>query len=111
MAWSTVIKNFEVQWTALKERKKGDEPEIPKITKALPVIKWTQAFADYLDMVIGARTIPLSYVVREDVAVPAMAPVLATGQPYSDEHGSVEAELVARASHTHALYRDDILSI
>jgi hypothetical protein len=29
------------------------------------------------------------------------------GQPHSLEHGSVEAELVARAQHNHALYRDD----
>ena len=28
-------------------------------------------------------------------------------QPHSTLHGSVEAELVARASHTHALFRDD----
>ena len=32
---------------------------------------------------------------------------LAVNQPHSMEHGSVEGELVARAAHTHALYRDD----
>ena len=35
-----------------------------------------------------------------------MAPPLAPGQPHSIEHGSVEAELIARASHTHALFRN-----
>jgi hypothetical protein len=105
--WNTVIKNFGEQWKALKDRKTGDLPEVPKITKALPVIKWTQAFADYLHRVIGVRMIPLAYVIREDVAVPAAAPVLLAGQPHSAEHGSVEAELVARAQHNHALYRDD----
>ena len=29
------------------------------------------------------------------------------GQPHSTEHGSVKDELVARASHTHALFHDD----
>jgi hypothetical protein len=105
--WNTVIKNFGEQWKALKDRKAGDSPEVPKITKALPVIKWTQAFADYLHRVIGVRMIPLAYVIREDVDVPAAAPALAAGQPHSTEHGSVEAELVARAQHNHALYRDD----
>ena len=38
--WNLVIKNFEAEWKALKEQKKGDEPDDPKITNALPVIKW-----------------------------------------------------------------------
>ena len=35
------------------------------------------------------------------------APALAPSEPYSLEHGSVKQELVARASHTHALFRED----
>jgi hypothetical protein len=105
--WNTVIKNFIEQWNALKDRKKGDIPEVPKITKALPIIKWTQAFADFLHRVIGVRMIPLAYVIRDEVDVPAAAPPLMAGQPHSIEHGSVEAELVARARHNHGLYRDD----
>ena len=111
IAWNTVIKNFAEQWKALKDRKVGDVPEVPKITKALPIIKWTQAFADHLHRVIGVRTIPLAYVIREEVVVPNPAPALLAGQPHSEMHGSIEAELVARASHTHALYRDDNSSV
>ena len=51
--------------------------------------------------------IPLAYVVRIDHQVPGPAPTLAPNQPHSTEHGSVEGELIARASHTHALFRDD----
>ena len=47
LQWSTVMKNFEIQWTVLKERKGDDSPDIPKISKALPVIKWTEAFQDF----------------------------------------------------------------
>ena len=111
LQWNTVIKNFAEQWKALKDRKDGDLPDVPKITKALPVIKWTQAFADYLHRVIGVRMIPLAYVTREIEAVPGQAPPLMNGQPHSDEHGSVEVELVARARHNHALYRDDNASV
>ena len=82
-----VIKNFEAQWKALKERKKVDKTYFPKITNALPVIKWTHAFGDYLDRIIGHCTIPLSYVVREEVTVPVHAPLLNPGQPQSEDHG------------------------
>ncbi len=107
LQWNHVMKNFEVQWKALKAKKEEDPPDVPKISRALPVIKWTEAFKDFLARVIGVRTIPLSYVIRPEVTVPAAAPPLVNNQPHSDAHGSVEAELVARASHGHALYRDD----
>ena len=44
ISWNMVINNFEAQWKALRERKGGDGPDVPNITNALPVIKWTQAF-------------------------------------------------------------------
>ena len=53
------------------------------------------------------RLIPLAYTIREDVAVTGIAPPLLQHLPHLELHGSVEAELVARASHAHALYRDD----
>ena len=107
MAWNTVMQNFNEQWKALEERKENKNPDVPKITKALPVIKWTEAFTDYLSRAIGVRMIPLAYVIRPEADVPAAAPALAAGEPYSLEHGSVEQELVARASHMHALFRED----
>jgi hypothetical protein len=61
--------------------------------------------------VIGVRTIPLCYVIRETVNVPAVAPALAQNQPHSSEHESVTGELVARASHEHAFFRDDNASM
>lgn len=105
--WTSVIKNFEIQWKALKDRQNDDEPDVPTVSKSLPIMKWTEAFQDFLSRVIGKRMIPLAYVIREDVDVPAAAPPLMHNQPHSAEHGSVEMELVARALHAHALYRDD----
>ena len=105
--WNQVMSNFEIQWKALKDRKDEDDPDVPKITKAVPIIKWTEAFQDFLNRVIGARMIPLAYVICNDPQVPGLAPQLAPNQPHSTEHGSVEGELIAKASHTHALFRDD----
>ena len=61
--WNQVMSNFEIQWKALEERKDEDDPDVPKIAKALPIIKWTEAFQDFLNRVILARMIPLVYVI------------------------------------------------
>ena len=107
MCWNQVGKNFEIQWKALKDRKEEDPPEVPKITKTLPIMKWTEAFQDYLHRVIGVRVIPLAYIIRADSGVPMPAPPLAPNQPHSEVHGSIEYELVERASQEHPLFRDD----
>ena len=107
MRWTHVGKNFKVQWDALVRRKEEDRPDTPTITKALPILKWIPAFEDHLSRCIGVRDIPLSYVVRADVQVPAAAPALMNNQPHSEEHGSMIAEMVARASHDHAAFADD----
>ena len=79
----------------------------PKISKVLLVIKWTEAFQDFLNRKIGNHNIPLAYIIHDEPNPPAAAPPLAVGQPHSIEHGSVESELIARASHTHALFHDN----
>ena len=61
--WNQVMTNFEIQWKALKEWKDEDDPYVPKITEALQIIKWTEAFQDFLNRVIGASMIPLAYVI------------------------------------------------
>ena len=76
MRWTQVIKNFEDQWKALKGRKEDDEPDVPKISKSLPIIKWTEAFQDFLHWVIGVRMIPLAYVTRAVVDVAVIVPAL-----------------------------------
>jgi hypothetical protein len=108
MAWNTVMKNFEIQWKALIDKSKVDTPEVPKITKTLPIIRWTEAFTDHLHRVIGIRKIPLAYVIRADEAVEDIGNCpLAQGAPHSAKHGSIEDELIDRGSHTHALFRED----
>ena len=47
--------------------------------------------------------IPLAYIIQYDVQVPAAAPAMQNNQPHL-EHGSIKLELIARASHMHALY-------
>ena len=105
ITFNPTMKNFADQWKALEDKSKA-EPEVPKITKALPVIKWTEAMRNFMMRKYGVRTIPLAYVIRNVETPPPIGPI-EVGRPHSDEHGSIEDELVARASHTHALYRED----
>ena len=105
LQWNPVIRNFKEQWKALEDRKKQDI-EAPKASSALPILKWVESFIIFTDSKIGARMIPLRYVTRAEVAVPA-PPALLQGLPHSQEHGSVEQELVMRASHTHPLFPQD----
>jgi hypothetical protein len=107
MRWEPVIKNFTHQWRALKDRKDGETPKVSKISKTLSIIKWTEAFTDFLHRKIGVRMVPLAYVVRKVVLPPIPPPALAANLPYLEQHGSVEGELTAQASHAHPLYRDD----
>ena len=71
-------------WKSLTARKDATNPEVPKISKNLHIMKWTEAFSDFARRIIGTRTILLSYVIRETVAVPAAAPPLMTNQPYAE---------------------------
>jgi hypothetical protein len=106
LQWTPVMKNFEIQWKALEDKKHAGESEVPKITKALPIIKWTEAFRDYLHRMISVRKIPLASVIQPAIAVPVIG-VIAAGAPHSFEHEAIEIELIARASHAHPLYRED----
>jgi hypothetical protein len=111
LQWNTVMKNFEIQWKALMDKKSKDEPETPKISKSLNIMKWSEAFRDILHRCIGVRNVPIVYVIRENAAVPAVEPPLMAGQPHSTEAGSVEMELTNRASHVHPLFREDNESV
>jgi hypothetical protein len=106
LMWDTVIERFKIQWKALKHKKDGDEPETPKIAKGLNIMKWSEAFRDYLHRGIGVRKIPLAYVIHE-VDPPAAITPIAAGEPHSLLSGSIEEELILQGSHNHPPYRDD----
>jgi hypothetical protein len=107
MMWNNVMRNFREQWKAIKDSKKESHPTVPVISKALPIIRWIEAFQDHCYRCIGVRHIPLAYVIREDAIVPAGCPDRATDQPYSQENGSILGDLIMRGSHTHGLFRED----
>ena len=74
-------------------------------------MKWADNLSDFSWRGIGTRTIPLSCVILETVAVPALAPPLFPNKPYADKFGWVEEDMISRATHTQPLYRDDNASL
>ena len=96
MHYTNVLKNFGEQWDAISQKAKDDEPDIPKITRSLPIVRWTESFEDFLHQVVGSCHIYLSYIVRENVDAPTPAPTPAPevleNRCYSEEHGSVMGE-------------------
>lgn len=108
----TVIRSFGEQWEALKNKKDADILDVPKATRALSIMRWIEAFEDFLRQVIGVRMIYLYYVIRDSSDVPGAVPPLITRanvtiQPHSELYGLVEEETSFHASHDHPLFRDD----
>lgn len=105
--WMNVIKSFDAEWTALQEKKDNDDPTVPTLT-GTTVMKWNESFVDNLHQCIGANNVPLAYVIRAtQEVVPNEAPPLVPNQAHSEEFGSIEADMIARAPHTGPLYRRD----
>ena len=48
------LANFELQWDALKELKKQDDPEVHKLEKGR-IIKWIESFKLHCSNVVGVR--------------------------------------------------------
>ena len=87
--WTTVMKNFDIQWKYIMDKKIKDDPETPKISKSLNIMKWRTYFRKNLHICIGVRNVPIFYVIRQDAATLATAPVLMAGNLQSIEAGSV----------------------
>ena len=107
MHYVNVLKDYGEQWEAILSKEDKDEPDTPKITRALPIVRWTESFEDFLHQIIGSRHIALSYIIRDDVQPENPPPPLIDEKCYSEKHGSAMGELISRATHEHVKYKDD----
>ena len=89
------------------EKKEGTAPSVPKLAKGLHPPKWLESFKMHCRNIIGALGMLIYYIMIPNVVVAMTAPPLTIDQPCSKEHGSLEDELIAQSSHTHALYKSD----
>ena len=104
MMWPT-LKSFATQMDALEDT--VAPPDITPMKASMQMTKFLEYFDLHCNMVIGKRGCPVKYVFREHETPPAVGPVFLPNQPHSEEHGSVEAEMVARFGFDHPLYRND----
>jgi hypothetical protein len=107
MQWEPIIKTNHLYWKSVAKHQKDAPPVLPKITKALPIMAWQESFDMHLSRMMGARDVPLSYVIRPNVAAADPLPPLLAGKPYSADNGSVRNELIATASHEDGLFVTD----
>ena len=107
MTWDKRLNNFKMEWEYLQEMKKGNnDSSLPIISKTLPIDKWFESFEIYCTTYIGQIGCNLSWIHREESAVPA-AEALAPDQPYSAEHASVEEDMVQRLAHSDCQFNGD----
>ena len=108
MRWNHTLKNFHEGLKALRALTEKAAPEIPRISRAVPVMKWAPAFEIVMESTYGTRDfLPLMYVIRKEVHPADPPPSIVINRPYSEEFGSLRAELIARASHDHVNFDED----
>ena len=73
-----------------KEREKESLIEVPKTSKTLTIVKWSEAFVDLLSSIVDVRTNPLSHATRDDSMPSGTLLPLASNMPNSEVCGSVE---------------------
>ena len=108
MKYTTVLKSFHNEWEAITKQSKEDKPTVPVLSKSQTPVRWMESFKDCLFRTFGVRNAPLSYVIRDTVAVTPEADVpLLANRAYSETAGSVLDELINRLDHNNPLYKTD----
>ena len=111
LVYDPLVKNFKSEHDALVERK-SKSFATPKIGDAKDIVKWTESFVDLLCKTVGVRNVPLIYVIRPVVEVDFDNEAeIEDGTAYSAQAGSVEQELIDRASHYHPNFKDGNRSV
>ena len=107
MAWTT-LSYFYFHWKALLSIKAFQyDLGVPKLTNNLKVMKWAPTIIAFWSTYIGARNVPLTYLIREGPAVTQTPPALEIDRPCSAPNDSISYELVERVTHIHPLFTTD----
>ena len=107
MNFTASLRDFRIEYDSIVKLSDQDEPDLPKISKELPIMPWQAAFENYCSSIFGVRKIPLQYVIRPNDDPPDVAddPLL-PGCLYG-ETGSLLDDLIVRSSHDHPLFKSD----
>ena len=84
----------------------SDPEALPELSKTFGIMKFVDQFPAYLRECKGVSGVPLSYVIRDNAAPPAIEP-LALNRPWSAAYTTLSEELIARSPHTGPSFEDD----
>lgn len=87
-----------------REEEKDGKDELPKLKDTNKVRKTVEDLRDYLARILGASGVPLSYIIRDDVAPDDTI-------DYEDDGTEVWQEMVDRAPHTGAAFQADNIAV
>ena len=107
MNYTMVLKWFYTKWEVIVELAKEDKPDVPILHKNSTPLKWIESFRDCIFCTYGVRKAPLSYMICENVEVPAEADDPLLQEKAHGESGSVIDEMIKRLSHDDPLYCSD----
>ena len=113
MGYDAVLKGFKIEWDTYQDLRDQDAPEVPLISDKdndRRVIKWVPVLHDCLARSYGING-PLSYILREDSAVPTEAIDPLETDSYYGSSGSLHDELTARLPHSGPIYKNDNCSV
>ena len=120
MHYNSVLRGFKIEWDAITAMSEKDaDIKLPILSKNCPPLKWCESMKHFLYSTFGVRKIPLTYIIRDNVDVAPEAPPvgqqpdpdvtydpLVVGKAYGNS-GTVLGDMIARASHSHVLYKTD----
>ncbi len=109
MHYTNVLSHFQLEWDDFDSLQDQDDPTVPSINDKdndRKVIKWVPIFLDCLSRTFGSRG-PLSYVLRDEVAVPPEADDPLDANSYYGASGSLLDKLIACLPHNGAIFKND----
>ena len=90
-----------------KDIKKQDYPDVPKLMNNCSIIKWIGFSKLHFNAIVGVCNFLLVYIVHEQHDLSGVTcGTLISDHPHSQEHGSVEVEMISITSHDHPLFRN-----
>ena len=107
MNFTTKFRTSKIQWRSLCDRSDDPLQSVPNITRNVKVMKRASSMQDFWGTVIGVQKATLAYIVREIAKVPMPSPHSFPTNINSEEHGSVEREIIDRLLHEHPVFDDD----
>ena len=102
--WGTLISNRKLSFLS---KLPNLISVIPNITKNPKFMKWAPTIIAFWTTYIGARNLPLTYLILEDPAVTQPPLALEIDHPYTAPNDIISSELVERVTHIHTLFTTD----